>query len=622
MKHNHYVKKFNACLDIQNLYLALLLLILLSACTHTKLLDEDIKALQETAHISMQNHHYDEAAKIYEKIANADTPHTLDYQLKAMDAYLLHNDIKSAQRISATIEIADQNNLFYSKHQILQAQLAILKGAPKLAIQYLSINKEILTDEMLYSYHSILAEAYIMQGFYSHAIKERIKLNAYYKDEAQIDDNNRYIWSILIALPNFNLESIETERGSIFSGWIELIRLYNTFQSKPSDLNQAIGYWQQHYAKHPAAEEIVSRLIGELYSATDKPINIALLLPFSGELQVLSEVIRNGFLAAWYQDKIERPNIKLYDSNVSSAVDLYQQAIVDGANFIVGFLRKESVTQIIQMSELPVDILTLNRNDQIDSQKLDKLYQFSLSPEDEAKQVADVAWADGHRYALGVYVQGGTELRIVNSFKQHWISLGGKFLQQVAIDPLAKDISVPVKSLLNVDSSIRRWKLLRQRLQLNIRSVERRRQDIDFIFLGANALNARQIVPQIRFFHAGDVPIYATPYIYTGVENVEKDVDINQVYFIGMPWLLEISNQISIIQDSLNRNWQQEKSPYKRLYAMGVDAYHLALSIPNMKNNPDEIIAGQTGYLSLTADNKVKRVLLKAQFIDGKATIQ
>ena len=54
------------------------------------------------------------------------------------------------------------------------------------------------------------------------------------------------------------------------------------------------------------------------------------------------------------------------------------------------------------------------------------LFQFGLSPEDEAKQIAQRAWFDGHNKAAMIYPEGNWGKRVAAAFKQHWEQLGGR----------------------------------------------------------------------------------------------------------------------------------------------------------------------------------------------------
>src|SRR3569623_65575 len=70
---------------------------------------------------------------------------------------------------------------------------------------------------------------------------------------------------------------------------------------------------------------------------------LALILPLSGPFASTSEAVRDGFLAAYLKGGGRIP-VRLYDSGNGneSSVRAYQQAVREGAGFIVGPQRKEA----------------------------------------------------------------------------------------------------------------------------------------------------------------------------------------------------------------------------------------------------------------------------------------
>ena len=98
---------------------------------------------------------------------------------------------------------------------------------------------------------------------------------------------------------------------------------------------------------------------------------------------------------------------------------------------------------------------------------------------------------------------------------------------------------------------------------------------------------ARQIVPLLRFYYAGNVPIYSISAVYSGHPNPVKDKDLNGVTFCEIPWIIQMSHT--------------EGSPgqYDRLYAIGRDAYLLSQSLPRLNSMPNFPIYGATGALDM-----------------------
>jgi outer membrane PBP1 activator LpoA protein len=70
--------------------------------------------------------------------------------------------------------------------------------------------------------------------------------------------------------------------------------------------------------------------------------------------------------------------------------------------------------------------------------------------------------------------------------------------------------------------------------------------------------------------------------------------------------------------DTLQETWKQFPNSYLRLIAMGIDAYNLATRLNSLEIEP---YPGATGNLSLTDDQRIKRKLICAKFIDGQPEV-
>ena len=131
---------------------------------------------------------------------------------------------------------------------------------------------------------------------------------------------------------------------------------------------------------------------------------VAVLLPESGRFSAAAEAVRAGILAAQRaDDPSKRPVLRFYDtSNDQSAPALVRRAAAEGAQLVIGPLQKQAVDQLAASPSLPAPTLALNVATGGQMPPPD-LYQFALSPEDEAAEVANRAWAKGYRGALMLY---------------------------------------------------------------------------------------------------------------------------------------------------------------------------------------------------------------------------
>ncbi len=242
------------------------------------------------------------------------------------------------------------------------------------------------------------------------------------------------------------------------------------------------------------------------------------------------------------------------------------------------------------------------------------IYQFGLAIEDEAIQAARRAWNDGQRTALVMTLESEWGKRATAAFTEEFSALGGLVLDTIEYAN-RDDYSAKVTDLLAINESEERSNLLRQIIGPGFETEDRRRQDVDAIFLGALPQAARQIKPTLAFFYAGNIPVYATSNIYSGRPNPISDQDLNNILFTGSPWLLRppSDNHIRLAQQGKNTD-----SRFGRLYALGLDAYQLYPYLNQLAASPSARINGETGSLSIQHNNHVQRELDWAVFQDGQ----
>ncbi len=609
---------------MRNLILFVLSLTLLSACGPVRDAGETQADPEQTARQFMQTGDYFAAAEEYLALAEQNPRNAATYRLKATAAFVEGGEYDRAFQILNDTSVAEDDALQNLRRRILSARLELEFGQPGKAIDQLSaMNVAELPTGLRATYHDILSRAHLARADYLNAINQRQLAKQYLSTDTQLAQHYKSLWQIFETMPESDLDDLRLAASDDLVSWFDLASLYRTYRFQPEKLDFAIDGWVQRYPGHPAFTAIVPQLRDQVTQYVQRPQKIGLLLPFSSQYKKASAAIRDGFLAAWYMESQgqPKPDVVIYDANALNIVEAYQQAITDGVEYVVGPLEKEAIDALLNYGELPVPVLALNRQDSGSEVRNSQMIQFALAPEDEAKQIAEAAMSDGHTLALVITPDNDWGKRVADNFKQRWIELGGAVLEHSFYSSQQKDYATPVKAMLNIDSSQIRTQELRNKLRLKINSVERRRQDADFIFTAAVPGDARQLLPQIRFYRAGDLPIYSTSHIFGGVVDSARDTDMNDVMFIDMPWILDTRRQLSLIQDALNRNWSQDKSNFRRLYAMGIDAYRLIPEINRLRLEQNSFLSGETGDLKLDNNNIVHRTLRRAQFVEGKPVL-
>jgi len=574
---------------------------------------------QQAAEALETQGNYRGAADIWLALAN-----NTDSQQEQRDQYLLRAttallQIPELQQAEQTLASVTQQSS--AAWQISNAKLQLLFNKPADTLNILvAIATDTLSPKLLRENHSLQAKAYSRLGNHLEAAHQRIMLDALLDNALSRDSNHTELWADLNKVSIAGLSSIYavTAPGH-YRGWLELAILSQ--QAKQIGGTVQLDAWKNNHPLHPAVARFLLTLRNIEKSATPIPQQIALLLPSNGRIAEPARAVRDGFLAAYYESKAQNNNtsIRLYDADASNIELVYQQAITDGADFVVGPLAKDAVNQLSLKESFIVPTLMLNAND-TKTIAHSRLYQFALLPEDEARQVAERIWLEGHDKGIILYPESNWGERVKNAFQQHWLYLGGQLVDIQAYSLTSQDYAKSVREVLNIDDSKQRFKQLQNVLGGKLEFEVRRRQDIDFVFLAAFPEQARQIRPQLKFYDASTIPVYATSHVYTGKIDQQRDRDMNDIIFGDMPWT--IANQDQALKGNFAKLWQPRSEKLARFYAFGIDAYNIIPHLQRLQQYPFERYSGSTGNLRIDENLRLIRQLSWAKFRAGKPRLE
>ncbi len=663
-----------------------LLLALLSACATAPPPDERAPTTEQTATAPLEamaeQGRFLDAALGYSKLAaDATSPQRKQYSLRAAELLMDGNYVPQAFQLLLETDATALTPALHIRHALLGAEIALVRQLPEQALNGAESILPLLDGEMpppvQRRFHRIRAQAFAQQGDPLKSARERVALENLLEDPEAILRNQQAILTALQSLPPQALLNLQnTEPPGVFRGWLELAGISQSVAD--ADGGAELVEWRERYPQHPALDSIISDVIAARPQAIARPSRIALILPLKDRFAKAARAVRDGFLAAYYSQtdstqtdssqtqgaqtayppsdtlppapaelgtpSVVVPAIRIYDEGDNPALIelVYRQAVNDGAQFVVGPLNKEAVNHLAKREQLPVPVLALNFSESpttppVAGEPLPpaNLFQLSLSPEQEARQLAERAWLDGRSRAAIIAPDTGWGRRVARAFSERWLQLGGHVVEKQTYNPRKSDYSLPIRQLLNVDESQQRKRALRRALGKKLEYIPRRRQDIDFIFMAAFSRQARLIRPQLRFHHAPKVPVYATSHSYSGSINADMDRDMDGVQFSDMPWTLsgnlppmadDADTNLEPIDERLRYNalkseieqlWPEAAKRYSRLYALGVDAYRVIGELNTLRRNRTDYFRGETGDLQLDVANRLQRRLLWARFQRG-----
>ncbi|MDP3559252.1 MAG: penicillin-binding protein activator [Legionellaceae bacterium] len=483
----------------------------------------------------------------------------------------------------------------WDEAQILRAKIANLQGHPDSSLSLLSQvhNAKQLSPFFQEQYHLLLAQTYETKRQWLQAINQRIALDELLSTDARTM-NMRMLWLDLMKQPSSELQTqaLELHSGSILEGWLRLAMIPQLQGSDERSLLSRLQQWLDRYPHHPAARWFphpVSQLSSVLYEPFKR---IALLLPLQGALSGPSEAIRDGFMAAEAASTGIHAEVRVYDTSAKNPAQVYQQAIQDNADVVVGPLSKEEVAAVMRVGH-PIPTLFLN---DMGASRDSNTFQLSLSPSYEASEVAVQAHKDGLQHALIIAPSNNWGNEVVQAFVQRWTRLGGAVTEDFRYRP-DENLSVGLRQALHFSEGSQN------------KNNSSRRQDFDMVFLLAYPSKAREIMPLLRYYYAGNVPVYGTSTVYSGSVDARKDKDLDGLRFCDIPFVFAA--------DVGQKSWPEAYNSYNRLYALGLESYLLTQNINTLLIFPALVLHDKTGVVYLTPNHKVERVLVWAKFEQG-----
>lgn len=319
---------------------------------------------------------------------------------------------------------------------------------------------------------------------------------------------------------------------------------------------------------------------------------IALLLPQSGRMAKAAESIRDGFLAAYYQDSragADSPVLRFYDSDSADILALVAQARADGASLIIGPLDRERLEPLLKAGTPGIPVLALNRSEGA----AENIYQFALSPEDEIQRL--VAWMREEKIRQPLILATADEAsqRQLRIFSAIWQATGDSSAKSQVLDPARKGGIVAEIKMLSSASGRH-----------------------DALFLATPAL-ARQVQPALTYYH-NRTPLYSLSSAWDPTADASGQKDLDGLHFCDLPWMLEPAREE---QTALYASFGRPASGYDRLYAFGADAWTLVRQWSALQDG--EAISLRSGLVRADSTRHLRRTVSCAEVRNGTAaTIQ
>ncbi len=355
----------------------------------------------------------------------------------------------------------------------------------------------------------------------------------------------------------------------------------------------------------------------QLIKSSEKLLRITVFLPLSGPMANVGVTLQRAILTAHYS--LDRPvDLLFLDENENNLSSLYQEALLRDSQLIIGPLAKNKIEELLKIEKLDIPVIALNTLDDYKKNYRKNLYQFGLFPEDEVKQLAKQINYFQFRCLGVVVVNEDWGKKLVSIFRKNYhlpielsILNGNKNFSEQICSFLANE----TLELCNVKERMKKRGTEEEYLM--------RRQDLEGILVLADNLQARQILPLLKFYYADNLPVFMISNVYEGVNGKHALSDLDGAYFCDIPWNLHsslLSKEMKQIYRQIVKIWGKGYGDQSRLYALGIDAYLIAYHFYEFLSQ--KTFLGSTGKIYLDQYNHFYRELTWVQIKNNRLEIQ
>src|SRR5882762_4762778 len=583
------------------LYAALTVSLVLAACSLLKPVQAPEDKQERALHLARDGKHA-EAAQAYSELATLQPADHDNYQLLSAEQWLAAGNIAAAKASFAAVS-AEARTRLPAARALVAAEIAYAENDGAGAIRELDQIPVPTSADQAQNYWSIRGRSAFLTGHPVEGTRALVERERWLSDPAGLRANRAELLNrIRGAAERGQSLKAPPKTDPIVIGWLELGPVLVGLARDPIRADAALANWRRLYPQHPANDSVLAMASTQIAAAAEFPNQIALLLPLSGRAEPIGVAVRDGFIAAYLeQPPATRPRLRIYDVAAESVGSAYTQAVAEGAGFVVGPLTKEDVAAVAPLSDGRTPVLALNfLGDAMSTPH--NFYQFALLPEDEARMVARRVAADGR--LNGVTIVPGSEWgnRVAAAFADELSHLGGTVLDSQRYETSQVDFSDIIKRVLQVHAVKG--------------EPSTHRTDAAFVFVAAGSPSvARQILPQLKFHYAGDVPVYSMSESFEPDPGANSDLD--GMLFPDMPWMDANDPVTAQIRDGVRATWPARTARRDRLYAFGFDAYRLVPALRSKSPGEPGEISGVTGKLHVDDHNRIRRDLEWSQIKNG-----
>ncbi len=562
---------------------------------------------------------YRDAAEAWEARAEADPEQSPALLAQAAEAWLRAGETDRAAALSQALTVTALAPADRQRLDLVEAELALDAGELTRAGRLLTRDREDLDPALKAWFDQLSSE---LDRRLADPAAEAYRALA--RAVREPDFEPELALARLVGLPTRSLVALYEQHGDdpATAPWLDLMAASRIHLLDDERLAQSIVDWS---LRHPgvgySAVEALEWLI--LWRQTvARPQRVSILLPGTQALARPAQALRDGLLSAWLALPTDRRPVLHFDyllEDADAAISAWFTAREQGSELMIGPIDRPQVDALLTLPEAGLPMLLLNLPTEREAlfRAPGQIAAIGLLPEDEAELAAIHALVSGHRRAVVMIQNTGWGRRVADAFIEAFRLGGGEIVGQAEYPAQEVDHSPRITTLLDLDRSEQRIARL-TRLIGELESEPRRRTDLDLVFLAGRAADARQIKPQLRFFDADDVPVYATSHVVLTNEDRRRDRDLDGVIVPVAPWLLPDSSAATQRAAAEAGFSGLDNFTLSMLHALGRDALAMSAWLELMLADPALYYPGLSGRLRIADGRVIERDLPFARFVNGR----
>ncbi|SFR60910.1 penicillin-binding protein activator [Thiomicrospira sp. ALE5] len=289
--------------------------------------------------------------------------------------------------------------------------------------------------------------------------------------------------------------------------------------------------WLQDTASIYAEHSPTQHLIKLLRSNMSQPRRIAILLPSDERTATLSNQIRAGILAAYWQTQ-QRDQLLFFNlEDYSSPIEAYKATQEAQVDWVIGPYDRNNIDKLSAIADDRLIFLNTAPN-------APHAWQLQLQTPNATEQLLQQISTKNYRNLAVLYANQPSAQNSLASIDEIWLTTPLNRVIPLSFEQNQRNLRDELSRALQNDQSQIRANFLQRTIGHNLAFFPRHRSDLDVLLLLGDREYLANIQPQLDFFQT-HIPLYATDTLMpTRFMTDHREPDLKNINFLSYPGAL------------------------------------------------------------------------------------